>query len=159
MRSHSKMEPVTWHGDLLSCGSDGTVESQWTLAICSDFAKDHELQSLAESAEWEIVLDVLGGTVPVSVERAVAVVHCTWFCDFAACFVDNLAAMFHRKWCWSIHRIIGNGHGVIGMNSKVAFPMGRMGQRAVSAKALSFEDYCNRFGKAWRRSSEQWARW
>jgi hypothetical protein len=35
----------------------------------------------------------------------VAVVDCTWFCDFAASFVDNLAAMFHRKWCWSI--IIG----------------------------------------------------
>ena len=60
------------------------------------------LQKIMSYKVWRkvqngLVLDVLGGTV--SVERAVAVVHCTWFCDFAACFVDNLAAMFHRKWC------------------------------------------------------------
>lgn len=30
----------------------------------------------------------------------------------------------------------------------------RVGQQALSAEALSFEDYCNRFGKAWRLSSE-----
>lgn len=60
------------------------------------------LQKIMSYKVWRkvqngIVLDVLGGTV--SVERAVAVVDCTWFCDFAASFVDNLAAMFHRKWC------------------------------------------------------------